>query len=97
MSRLLFHVVDLCGATRLLSVVVQSIKKLLRDLLDLLVFLSVTSDSVILFSEKRSLSLNDLPDLILLFTAEANFTLVQQSTQKLTALDLLTKLSLTDV
>ena len=52
------------------------VEKLLGDLLNLLVFLSVACDVFILFGEKRSLTLNDLPDLILLFTAEADFTLV---------------------
>jgi len=99
MARLLVHHIEVRTSRAAISLVgiVQSVEQLLRYLLDLLVLLRRRHQSVVLLGQQRSLPLDDLPDLVLLFPAETDFALVEQSAQELAALDLLTELPLADV
>ena len=85
------------GAVVSLSRTCQPVEQLLRDLLDLLVLLRLGHQLVVFLGEQRSLPLDDLPDLLLLFSAEIHLTLIQQRAEELAALDLLLQLALADV
>jgi len=69
----------------------------LRDLLDLLILLNFLHDLIVFLGQKCSLTLNDFPNLLLLFLRQADLTLVKQSAHQLAALNLFSQLPLADV
>lgn len=80
-----------------LSTAIKSIEKFLSDLLDLLVFLCRGHQGIFLLRQQRPLSLDNLSDLVLLFSTKTDLALVEQRAEELTALDLLSKLALANV
>lgn len=96
MSRLLVHVrASLIFNTRSFSL--QLVEQLLRDLFYLLVLLNFLHNLIVFLGQLSSLTLNNLPNLLLLFFCQTNLTLIKKSAHELATLNLLAQLPFANV
>lgn len=79
------------------AITAQAIKKLLRDLLDLLILFILAHQNAVFLEEHLALPLDDVANLILLVPRQAHLTLVKQRAQELTSLNLLCQLTFADI
>jgi len=75
----------------------QLVEQLLRDLLNLLIFLDFLHNLIVFLRKKRPLTFNNLTDRLLFFPSKTDLALIKECAHELAALDLLTKLPLADV
>lgn len=96
MPRLLVHVrASLILNTRSFSL--KLVEQLLRDLFYLLVLLDFLHNLIVFLRQLGPLTLNNFPNLLLLFICQTNFTLIKKSAHELATLNLLAQLPFADV